>query len=65
MEQWNSTSQTQGMAGNREACGFVNSAVKPLLWSTNVPGIFDRNRQVTAQKYLKYDGTTDMSLNFH
>ena len=50
VEQWNRTSQTQGMAGNREACDFVNSAVKPFSYgSTNVPGIFDRNRQVTAQ----------------
>ena len=29
--QWNSTSQTQGMAGNCEAGSFVNRAVKAIL----------------------------------
>ena len=28
VERWNSTSQTQGTAGNREAGGFVNCAVR-------------------------------------
>ena len=31
LEQWNSTNQTQGTAGNREAGGFVNMAVTMKL----------------------------------
>ena len=31
MAQWNSTSETQGMAGDCEASGFVNSAFNFML----------------------------------